>query len=106
MVDRDLKAWRETRAGLLLFLKVTPNASRDEIGDVVADAEGQGHLVVRVRAVPEKGKANKAVVKLFAKTLGLRPSAIELIKGDTSRLKQICVADLSAEAFIEKLGLA
>jgi len=106
MVDRDLKAWRETRAGLLLFLKVTPNASRDEIGDVVADAEGQGHLVVRVRAVPEKGKANKAVVKLFAKTLGMRPSAIELIKGDTSRLKQICVADLSVDALTRKLGLA
>ncbi|TDQ61708.1 hypothetical protein ATL17_2809 [Maritalea mobilis] len=95
MAETELKAWRETRAGLLLFLKVTPNASRDEIGDIVADADGQGQLVVRVRAVPEKGKANKAVVKLLAKQLGCRASAIEVLKGETSRQKQVCIADLT-----------
>ncbi|WP_424983446.1 DUF167 domain-containing protein [Maritalea sp. S77] len=99
----DLKAWRETRAGLLLFLKVTPNASRDEIGEVVADVDGQGQLVVRVRAVPEKGKANKAVVKLIAKKLGCRASAVEVLKGDTSRQKQICIADLSEEELMARL---
>ncbi len=103
MSEMDLKAWRETRAGLLLFLKVTPNASRDEIGEVVADVDGQGQLVVRVRAVPEKGKANKAVVKLIAKKLGCRASAVEVLKGDTSRQKQICIADLSEEELMARL---
>jgi uncharacterized protein (TIGR00251 family) len=103
MSEMDLKAWRETRAGLLLFLKVTPNASRDEIGEVVADVDGQGQLVVRVRAVPEKGKANKAVVKLIAKKLGCRASAVEVLKGDTSRQKQICIADLSEKELMARL---
>lgn len=103
MAETELKAWRVTRAGLLLFLKVTPNASRDEIGEIVADVDGQGQLVVRVRAAPEKGKANKAVVKLLAKQLGFRASAITVLKGETSRQKQVSIADLSEEELKARL---
>lgn len=103
MHDPELKAWRDTSAGLLLFLKVTPNAAKDEIGAVVADVDGQGQLAVRVRAVPEKGKANKAVIKLIAKSLGCRPSSIEVVRGDTSRHKQLVIADLTSGDFEKTL---
>jgi len=53
--------------GLEVQLRVTPDASRDAIGDVVADAQGNGALKLAVTAVPEKGKANTAVIKLLAK---------------------------------------
>ncbi|WP_051213990.1 DUF167 domain-containing protein [Maritalea myrionectae] len=99
MTEPDLKAWRETSAGLLLFLKVTPNAAKDEIGPVVADVDGQGQLVVRVQAVPEKGKANKAVTKLIAKTVGCRPSAVDVVRGETSRHKQLVIAGMTCVEF-------
>ncbi|MCF4099949.1 DUF167 domain-containing protein [Maritalea mediterranea] len=103
MPEADLKAWRNTNAGLLLFLKVTPNASRDEIGDIVADADGQGQLVVRVRAVPEKGKANKAVIRLLAKRLRCRAADLELIRGEVSRQKQVQIFNLREEELLARL---
>jgi len=42
---------------------------------------------VRVTAPPEGGKANDAVVKVLAKSLGLPKSAIEVTRGHSSRHK-------------------
>jgi len=51
--------------------------------------DGSAVLRVRVKAVPDKGKANTAVVALLAKALGVPKSAITLVSGDTARLKTI-----------------
>lgn len=58
------------------------------------------HLKVRVRAVPEKGKANAALEKLIAKWLGLPKSAVHITAGGKSRIKTLKLdadhADLTA----------
>jgi len=46
---------------------------------------------VHVSCVPEKGKANAAVVKALACHLGVPPSALEVTSGRTSRDKMIRV---------------
>ena len=51
--------------------------------------EEDGALRVRVTATATDGKANKAVVKLLAKHLGVAPSSIEIVRGHTSRDKLI-----------------
>lgn len=53
------------------------------------DAAGQMVLKLRVRAVPEKGKANKATELLLAKTLGVPKSAVRVVTGETSRIKGV-----------------
>lgn len=65
----------------LIAVRVTPNASR-----AVIKVEA-GQVRVYVTVVPEGGKANKAVVKLLAKSLGIAKSTLELIRGETSRDK-------------------
>ncbi len=45
-------------------------------------------LKVAVTALPEKGKANKAVIEVLAEELGVAKSSIELIRGGTTRIKQ------------------
>lgn len=45
------------------------------------------HFVVAVSEVPEKGKANKAVLEALAEFLKIKPSAIILVSGETSREK-------------------
>ena len=45
------------------------------------------HLKARVRAVPEDGKANKALVELIAKRFGVPKSAVSFISGETARKK-------------------
>lgn len=54
-------------------------------------SDGRSALRVRVRAVAEDGAANKAVVALLARSLGLSKSDIRLLSGATARLKQFSV---------------
>jgi len=69
-----------------LAVHVTPRAGRDE----VAGWRG-GELSVRVAAAPDGGKANKAVCAVVATALDVPPSSVTVVRGHTSRHKQIVV---------------
>lgn len=85
-----------------LSVKLTPNAGRDAIDGAEAAADGETLLKVRVTAVPEKGKANKALIELLAKSLKLPKSSIAVISGDTAR-KKILRIDGDTEEISAKL---
>ena len=72
-----------------VLIRLIPNASGDQISGVIQVGEDEFRISVKVRAVPEKGKANKALIDLFAKYLGISKSSIEVCTGDTSRLKTL-----------------
>ena len=63
-------------------------------------------LRVRVKAVPDKGKANAAVIALLAKALSVPKSAMTLVSGDTARLKTIEIEGDPAAlaAGVDRLG--
>jgi len=65
-----------------LSVRVTPGA-RVELLEIA-----DGRLQAKVRAKPEDGKANAAVLKLLASALEIAPSRLELIAGATSREKR------------------
>lgn len=67
-----------------LAVRVTPNARSERI----AIEDG---VRVWVTAPPEDGKANKAVIALLAKALGLPKSALAVARGEASRDKVIRV---------------
>lgn len=64
-----------------LALRVTPGARKE------AMAIEEGKLLIKVRAKPQDGAANQAVIKMLAQALGTAPSRIELLRGETSREK-------------------
>lgn len=66
-----------------LALRVTPGARVQ--GIVLAD----GRVEVKVRAKPQDGAANEAVLALLAQALGCAPSHVELLRGATSRDKLV-----------------
>ena len=72
-----------------LSVRVTPNASADAIQGRAVDDAGRDFLKVKVTAVPENGKANRAVEKLLAKALKLPKSAVRVVTGETSRIKGV-----------------
>ena len=92
--------------GVRLHLRVTPNAGLDRIDGFETRDDGATVLRVRVSAVPDKGKANTAVIAVLAKALGVPKSTITLVTGDTARLKTLDVSgdpdDLAAA--LAKLG--
>ena len=75
--------------GLTVAVRLTPKSSRDAIDGAKEDAGGKSHLAARVRAIPEDGKANKALEKLLAKVLGVPKSDVAVTAGHTSRLKTV-----------------
>lgn len=68
-----------------LAVRLTPNGGRDAIDGFESAAGGEEYLKVRVRAVPEKGKANQALISLLAQQFGIAKNRIALVSGDTQR---------------------
>ncbi|MBD9558286.1 DUF167 domain-containing protein [Ensifer sp. ENS03] len=85
-----------------LTVRLTPNGGRDAIDGLEA-ADGEEYLKVRVRAVPEKGKANQALLAFLAKTLGLATSKLSLISGETQR-KKILRIESDPEDLMKRLA--
>ena len=83
---------RRTEAGLDLRIRLTPNASVDRLEGPARTADGRAHIQARVRAAPEKGAANTALVKLVARALGLPKSRVTVASGTTSRIKTLHIA--------------
>lgn len=83
---------RTTADGVVVTVRLTPRADRDAIGAVKVLADGRAVLAVRVRAVPEDGAANAALVALIAKKLKVPKSAVALVSGETQRVKQLTIA--------------
>ncbi len=73
-----------------LTLRISARASRDAIMGWHGNA-----LKISITTAPEKGKANKAIIKLLAKTLGTAPSRIRVIRGQTSPDKTVEIEDMS-----------
>jgi len=83
--------WTRSRDGLVLRVRVTPKSSKDMVEGLEASAQGPA-LKVRVRAVPDKGAANTAVVETVADWLGVPKSAVTLVGGSTARVKSLAIA--------------
>ena len=96
-------AWQSCGEHLRLAVRLTPNGGRDALEGVETDANGENHLKARVSAVPEKGKANKALIALVAKSLGIAKSSVTIISGETAR-KKILRIDGDPEDLIVRLA--
>jgi len=96
-------AWRQVAAGLEVSLRVTPNARTEQIGPVERRDDGRSYLSVKVRAIPDKGKANAAVLALFAKHFDLRKVDIEITKGQQARQKTLLVKANNTASWVQRL---
>lgn len=81
---------------LRLQVRLTPKAGQNKITGWSTGPDGGKILKISVTAVPEKGKANKALVNLLAKEWKLPKSAILLVKGETDRNKTLIINGISA----------
>ena len=65
-----------------LSVRAQPGARRSGLAGVWNKS-----LKLAVAAPPEDGRANAALQRLLAELFGLRPSAVELVRGHSSRSK-------------------
>ena len=94
-------AIREVDGGVVFTAKIVPGSSGPTRFCGLLD----GMVKVKVSVAPEKGKANKCLLKFLSKELDVKTNAINIISGQTSPIKHVEVLGISGETLLEKLRL-
>lgn len=84
----DAQAWRTGKAGLRVLARVTPKSAQDRVEGLIETAEGPA-LKIRVRAVADKGEANRSVESVVARWLGVPKARVTVALGGKSRIKTL-----------------
>jgi uncharacterized protein YggU (UPF0235/DUF167 family) len=84
--------WRAEADALVVHVRLTPRGGRDQLEGLRTLSDGRAVLQARVRAAPEKGRANVALEELVARALDVPKSAVSVISGSTARVKSVRVA--------------
>jgi len=92
---------QEVAGGVRIRLRVKPGGRVDRL-----IGPHDGALKLEVRAAPERGRANDAVVRLLADRLGLSRSDLDVIAGRSSQDKTVSVTGISADDVGRRLQAA
>lgn len=85
----------------ILEIKVVPSSGKQRI---VRDKNGQ--LKCFLIAAPEKGKANKELIELVSKLLKIPKKELDIISGETTRIKRIAIlGSWTQQEIYKKLGV-
>lgn len=76
---------KETKEGLILQIKISPNSSKNEI------IKNCDSIKVKITALPVDGKANKALIEYLAKEFKIPKTSIQIIKGAANKEKTILI---------------
>lgn len=101
MSGADPVTVQSAAAGARLRLRVKPGGRADQLLGSFNKA-----LKLQVRAAPERGRANDAVVRLLARELGLSRSDIEIVAGAGSQDKVVAIRGASADEVARRLEAA
>lgn len=87
--------------GVILPVKGAPGSKKNEIRDAT-----DGMLKVCCTQIPEKGKANRAIQEVLAKSLKLKRSGITLLSGETDSHKKFLIENVTEAELLEKIRAA
>lgn len=77
--------------GLLIFVRVSAGAKQTQIKEYVKESSTKGFLKIMLQTLPEKGEANKALIKLLAQEWHIPQKNIKIIQGTTSKSKTLLI---------------
>ena len=80
---------------LIIKLKISPNASKNEI------IKNDNDIKVKITAQPIENKANKALIEFLSKKFKIAKSNIEIIRGETSKEKTLLFKNISSDKMVE-----
>lgn len=95
-----MNSWlKKHERGTLLRLYIQPGASRSELSGVHGE-----RLKVKIKAPPRDGEANEALIEFFSEVLKVPKAKIFLVRGESSRQKDLLV-ELSSDKVFTLLPL-
>lgn len=72
-------------------IKVIPRAKKTTFVTILGD----GTIKIRIKAIPENGRANEELIRYLAETLNLDKSKIEILSGFSEVRKLLKIPDLT-----------
>jgi uncharacterized protein len=63
-----------------------------------------GELKVHVHAPPDKGRANEEIITVLSQFFGTNRSRIGIVRGFSSRSKQVIIKELDYEMALQKIS--
>ncbi len=94
--------YEETPQGVILRLKIQPRAKKTSVAGLYGNP---ARLKIRLSAPPIDGKANEELLSFLKLKLGVTYSQLQLLRGQTSPLKDLLCVGVQVEkikALIEK----
>ena len=82
-----------------LTVKIIPKSSKNEI----IATDHNDILKIKIKEIPEQGKANKALIAFLAKILGIAKFNITITKGKTSKTKLITIKNITKQDLENRL---
>ena len=96
-IDEFVNVVGGSSKGVIISIFVKPDSPKEELV-----FEGN-ELIFYTMEPPVKGRANAALIRFFAKILGIPRSRISIIYGKRDRLKKILIMDTTMDYVVEKL---
>lgn len=94
--------WYEVvKNGVILKLQIQPKASRTEIVGLHGEPP---RLKVRIAAPPVEGAANEELCRFLKKALGIPLSRIQILRGETSKSKDVFCVEITEQTVKDLLG--
>jgi uncharacterized protein (TIGR00251 family) len=90
----------EKNGSLIFTVRVVPRASKTELV-----GEHDGTLKIRLAAPPVDDAANEELIKFLAKIFAVTKSEVEIISGQTAKVKQIRIQNTTKPKIAEVLSL-
>jgi len=84
---------------VILNLHVKPNSKQQKI----SYNPNENELTICIKSPPDKGKANKELIKYLADFLNISTAKITIIKGQTSRDKTLAIEDITVDLIVNKM---
>lgn len=75
-----------------LRIKVVPKSPKTEVKEITSDETHGDTIKLRIKAAPEKGKANEELIKFLSKELDIPKESISIISGHTHQLKLLKIS--------------
>jgi uncharacterized protein len=96
-----MEKWLQiTSKGVLLRLQIQPQAKKSEVVGPHGD-----RLKLKIAAPPVDGKANEALMKFLKSVLKTTVDGLELVRGETSKSKDVLCRKLSMEQIAERINV-
>ena len=98
LIDEIIRESKDKK-GVLIDVEISPNAKKNEIGGI---NEWGKRIIIKIKAQPIEGKANKEIIKFLKKTF---KRDVEIVSGLTSSQKTILVIGADKKEIINMLKL-